>query len=52
MKNINQVRVIIICLRTINIINYAQENTSLIDEQGAVKKKVVLVYNIKATQAK
>ena len=42
----------IICQRTINIINCAQEGASLISKQGAVKKKMCIRFNIKATGTK
>ena len=45
-------RIIRICQRTINIVNCAQEGTSLICKQGAVKKKMHICFNIKATRIK
>ena len=38
--------------RTINIINCAQEGASLITEQGAVKEKMQICFNLKVTQIK
>ena len=38
-ENMSQYRIISICQRTINTINYAQESASLITKRGAVKKK-------------
>ena len=46
----SQYRIISICQRTINIISCAQEGASLISKQGAVKKKICICFNIKATQ--
>ena len=48
----SQYRIISICQRTINIINCAQEGASLISKQGAVKKKMRICFNIKATGTK
>ena len=48
----SQYRIISICQRTINIINCAQEGASLISKQGAVKKKMRICFNIKATGIK
>ena len=48
----SQYRIISICQRTINIINCAQEGASLISKQGAVKKKMRICLNIKATETK
>ena len=47
-----QYQVICICQRTINIINCAEECASLITKQGAVKKKMHICFNMKATQRK
>ena len=52
MKNISQYQIIRICKRMINIINCAQEDASLISEQGTVKKKMHILFNIKSTQIK
>ena len=48
----SQYCIISISQRTINIINCAQEGESLITEQGAVKEKMRICFNIKATQTK
>ena len=48
----SQYRIFSICQRTINIINCAQEGASLISKQGAVKKKMHICFNIKATGTK
>ena len=48
----SQYRIISICQRTINIFNCAQEGASLISKQGAVKKKMHICFNIKATGTK
>ena len=42
----SQYCIISICQRTINIINCAQEGESLITEQGAVKEKMRICFNI------
>ena len=47
-----QYQVVSICQRAINIINCAQEGASLISKQGAVKKKMRIFFNIKATRTK
>ena len=52
MKNISQYQIIRICKRMINITNCAQEDASLISEQGTVKKKMHIFFNIKSTQIK
>ena len=41
--------IIIICQRNINIINCAQEGASLINKEGAIKKKMRISFNIKVT---
>ena len=38
--------------RTINIVNCAQEGASLITEQGVVREKMSICFNIKAIQTK
>ena len=43
----DQYRIISICQRTINIINWSQEGASLISKQGQVKKKMRICFNIK-----
>ena len=48
----SQYRIISICERTINFINCTQEGASLISKQGAVKKKIRICFNIKATGTK
>ena len=48
----SQYRIISICQRTTNIFNYAQEGESLISKQGAVKIKIRICLNIKATGTK
>ena len=48
----SQYRIISICQRTIDIINCAQEDVSLICKQGAVKKKMCICFNINATGTK
>ena len=48
----SQYCIISISQRTINIINCAQKGESLITEQGAVKEKMRICFNIKATQTK
>ena len=48
----SQYRIISICQRNINIINCTQECASLITKQEAVKKKMYVCFNIKATQSK
>ena len=48
----SQYCIISICRRTISIINCAQEGASLITEQWAVKEKMHICSNIKATQRK
>ena len=48
----SQYRIISICQRTINIIDCAQVSASLITKQGAVKKKMRICLNIKATRTK
>ena len=48
----SQVQIIVICHRTISIINCTQEGASLITKQEAVKKKVLICFNIKVTQTK
>ena len=45
----SQYCIIRIYQRTINIINCAQERVSLITKQGAVKEKMGICFNIKAT---
>ena len=42
--------IISICQRTINIIHEAQEGPSLITQQGVVKKKMHICFNIRATR--
>ena len=51
-KNMSQYRLISIYQRTINIINSAQESAPLITKQRAVKQKMRICFNIKATQTK
>ena len=51
-KNISQYRIICVYQRTINIINCAKESASLITKQEAVKKKMCICFDIKATQTK
>ena len=51
-KNISQYRIISVIQRTTNIINCAKEGASLITKQGAVKKKICICFDIKATQTK
>ena len=46
----SQYCIIRICQRAINIINCAEEAGSLITEQGAVKEKMRICFNIKTTQ--
>ena len=41
-----------ICLKTISIINCAQDGASLITKQEAVKKKIFICFNVKETQRK
>ena len=48
----SQYCIIRICQRAINIINCAQEGASLITEQGVVKEKMRICFNIKATRTK
>ena len=48
----SQYRIISICKRTVNIINWSQEGTSLITKQGAVKKKMRICFNVKVTRTK
>ena len=43
---------LVIFQRTINIANYAQDGVSLISEQGTVKKKMGICFNIRFTQTK
>ena len=45
-------QIISICQRTINIVNCAQEGASLKSKQEAVKKKMYICFNIKATGTK
>ena len=46
----SQYQIICICQGTINIINCVKEGGSLINIQGAVKRKMHICFNIKATQ--
>ena len=48
----SQYRITSIFQRTINIINEAQEGTSLMAKQGAVMKIMRISFNIKATRTK
>ena len=48
----SQYLIFTICQITINIINCAQEDAFLISKQGAVKKKICICFNIKATGTK
>ena len=48
----SQYLIISICQRTINIINCAQEEVSLITKQWTVKKKMHIRFNIKAIRTK
>ena len=48
----SQYRIISTCKRTVNIINWSQEGTSLITKQGAVKKKMRICFNVKVTRTK
>ena len=48
----SQYRMISICLKTICIINCAQDGASLITTQEAVKKKICICFNVKETQRK
>ena len=48
----SQYRILSIYKRTINIINCPQEGKSLVSKQGAVKKKMRICFNIKATGTK
>ena len=47
-----QYRIISICQRTISTINCAQEGTSLITKQWAVKKEMRIYFNINSTRTK
>ena len=51
-KNVSQCCIISVCQRAINITNCAQEGASLIAEQGAVKEKMHICFNIKVTWTK
>ena len=48
----SQYRIISIVTKTINIINCTQESGFSITKQGAAKKKMHILSNIQATQAK
>ena len=48
----SQYCIIGICQRAINIINCAQDGASVITEHGAVKEKIRIYFNIKATRTK
>ena len=48
----SQYRIISICQRTINVDNCGQEGASLDTKQETVNRKLLITFNIKATQAK
>ena len=48
----SQCCIISVCQRAFNIINCGEEGASLITEQGAVKEKMRICFNIKATRTK
>ena len=48
----NQCCIISVYQRAINIINCAQEGSALITEQGAIKEKMRIRFNIKDTRRK
>ena len=47
-----QYGIIIICQKTINIINFAREAEFLFIKQGTVKEKVRICFNMKVSPAK
>ena len=48
----SQCCIVSVCQRAINIINCAQKGSSLITEQGSVKEKMRICFNIKAPRTK
>ena len=48
----SQYRIISICQRTISVDNCGQEGASLDTKQETVNRKLLITFNIKATQAK
>ena len=48
-RRMSQCCIISVCQTAINIINCAQEGASFITEQGIVKEKIHISFNIKAT---
>ena len=48
----SQYRIISICQRTISVDNCRQEGASLDTKQETVNRKLLITFNIKATQAK
>ena len=51
-RSMSLYQIISICQRTFNILNCAQEGVTLFSKQVAVKKKMRICFNIKATATK